>query len=144
MAIFLLVSKIPKNIFTNIISNTNAWTRLLKKLQAFKALGPRRVHIRVEATNGRRLKLAHLVHNSDCREKAGRGNRVKFSLKIHENIFWWCMRITDKLMRKANDQTKQFISGLWKYSFLGRRFTLNLCYCQNSARLACTLWGNGL
>lgn len=59
----------------------------LKNYKPLRHLGPRRVHIRVEATNGRRLKLAHLVHNSDCREKAGRGNRVKFSLKIHENIF---------------------------------------------------------
>lgn len=103
----------------------------LRNYKPLRHLGPRRVHVRVEATNERRLKLAHLVHNTDCREKARRGYRAKFSWKIHENIFWWCIGITDKLMRKANDQTKQFIS----YSFLGRRFTLNLCYCQNSARL---------
>ena len=61
----------------------------LRNYKPLRHLGPRRVHIRVEATNGRRLKLAQsFVHKSDCREKSeGWGYRAKFSWKIHENIF---------------------------------------------------------
>ena len=49
---------------------------------------------------------------------------AKFSWKIHENIFWWCIKITDKLS-KAKDRAEEFWMG--QHRMMGRRFTLKWC-----------------